>query len=370
MIRKFYAPDAATTPKYAFGGEEINFETAEVSTLNDEPPVEENEEVVEGKPEVTTEVKAEEKPAEEKKEEVKTEEKPPVITDWKEYVKKPEHRKEINALLEIDEPDEFVKKLITYRKENGNLTPFIEAATKDWDKISHDQLIMDDLKRQYSKLSPDKQEKLARSEFNQRFSYKEDVNLTEEENQEMAELAAIKLESEGEKIRDTRKSEQKQFLDSVKPVDRDAEVQRLLKEKQDSSQKEFEAFKNQVEASPVMSRLFTDKKIQVGSNGNSFNYTVNPEAIKEQTLDTNKFYSQFWDGEKFNQEKWNRVSAYSQDPVKYDEALINHGRSLGTKEVVDVELENVKEKTTQTAEIKKKSVASSVAEGKEFSFNG
>ena len=164
----------------------------------------------------------------------------------------------------------------------------------------------------------------------------------------MAELTALKLENEGARIRTLRKTEQQQFLDSVKPVDFNAAVEAKLQEQMQGNQKEFEDFKKSVETSPFLSKIYTEKKLVFGDKENSFNYTVNPDTIKEQTLDTNKFYGLFWDDGKFNFSKWAKVVAYANDTDGIDNAKINHGRSLGTKQVVENELENVKKDTDKT----------------------
>lgn len=352
MLRKFFDPsetEAKAEPKYQFG-DAIPFEdifqnqSDQFLEKKDEPPAE--EEKVEEKKEVVAEEKKEEQVVEEQVKETPT-------IDWKEYVKKPEHRKEVHDLLEIDEQalalskelaqDEFVKKLITYRKEHGNVTPFIEAATKDYDKLSHMDLLRDDLKKQYPNLSKEKFEVLAKNRIDKRFILGEDADPDE------VELAAIDLEVEGEKIRAQRKSEQQAFLDNVKPIDRNEELQRLNQERIDADLKEFEEFKKMVEVSPATTKLFTEKKVVFGEKENSFNYAVDPAIIKDQTLDTNKFYGNFWENGVFNQEKWNKVVAYTLDTKGVENGLINHGRSLGTKQITEVELENVNEKKDQSA---------------------
>lgn len=353
MLRKFFDPsetEAKAEPKYQFG-DAIPFE--EIFQNQSEQFLEKKEEVpteekVEEKKEVVAEETKEEQPV---AEEVVKESPAPTI-DWKEYVKKPEHRKEVHDLLEIDEQalalskelvqDEFVKKLVTYRKEHGNVTPFIEAATKDYDKLSHMELLRDDLKKQYPNLSKEKFEVLAKNRIDKRFILGEDADPDE------VELAAIDLEVEGEKIRQQRKTEQQTFLDSVKPTDRNAELQKLNQEKLEADLKEFEQFKTSVEVSPITAKLFAEKKIVFGEKENSFNYTVNPDTIKEQTLDTNKFYGLFWEDGKFNQQKWNKVVAYANNMNAVEDGLVNHGRSLGTKQIAEVELENAKEKTDQS----------------------
>lgn len=376
MLRKFYDPAVAedkAEPRVEFAGE---ISLNEIFESQSQQFLDKKEEVVEEKPaekvEEKKEVIEEKKVEEVKKEEPVVEEKKSVIPDWKEFVKNPQYRKEVHSLLEIDEEalklskevvqDEFVKKLVSYRKEHGNVTPFIEAATRDWDKVSPENLIIDDLKKQYSHLSSEKAEKLAKSDFNQRFVYKDDPNLSEEENRELAELTALKLESESQKILNIRKTEQKSFLDSVKPVDFNAMVEEKVKEKLGADAKEFEEFRRNVETSPFLTKLYSEKKLVFGDKENSFNYTVNPDTIKEQTLDTNKFYGLFWDGDTFNIEKWAKVVAYANDIDGMDKAKSNHYRSLGTEKIVE-ELESAKEKTDQTTtKVIKKSLAKSFAE--------
>lgn len=385
MIRKFYdtgAADKGGDTKFKLG-EAFSFESVDNTLVEEkeETADDKQEEKVEEKTEENVE-KKEEKPdekVEEKKEEIKA----PITQDWREFVKKPEHKKEIFQLLDIDEDslnlskdlknDEFLKKAVIFRKEHGNLTPFIEAATRDYDKVTPEQLIMEDLKKQYSHLSSEKADKLAKVDFNQRFSYKEDPNLTDEENAEIAELTALKLESEGEKLRQAKKAEQKSFLDSVKPVDRTADAQKLADEQAKKTQDEFQKFAAMYDADPASIKLNAEKKIVLGKE-KPFNYTVNPATIKEQTLDISKFYGKFWsekNGELvFNTDKWNRVVAYSENQEAFEEGLINHGISQGTKDLVENELENVKEKTDPKPGIKKESLAKAVAKGQPFSFNG
>jgi hypothetical protein len=371
MFRKFYDPaesEAKADPKYEFGEAiELNdiFQSQSEQFLERKEP----ETVQEETTETVVEQKVEEKKevVEEKIEQAVIEEVKPVIPDWKEFVKNPEYRKEVHSLLEIDEDalklskelaqDEFVKKLVTYRKENGNVTPFIEAATKDYDKFSHLELLRDDLKKQYPNLSPEKFAILAKNKIDKRFI------LGEEADPEEVELASIDLEVEGERVRQLRKTEQQQFLDSVKPSERTDALPKEILEKMEADRKEQADFQASVESSPITARLFAEKKVVFGEKENSFNYTVDPATIKEQTLNQNKFYANFWDGENFNQQKWNKVVAYANNMAAIEEAFVNHGRSLGTKQVVENELENVKEKTDQSAKPPtKKSLAKTFSE--------
>lgn len=377
MIRKFYDANAGggASSKYEFG-EELSM--AEVQAQPDDGAEDDNtvgqgdkgkEEVkVDAKPEVKAEVKEEQK---EEKKEVKEETKEAVvIPDWKEIVKK-QNKKDVLSLLEIDEDalnfsneikqDEFVKKLVTYRKENGNVTPFIEAATKDWDKISHLDLLRDDLRRQYPTLTQEKFNILAKNRIDKRFIL--DDNTPEEE----AELAAVELETEGEKIRSARKTEQQQFLDSVKPADKTAEAQKLAEQRQQQEQNEKALFQTMIDANPSFIALNASQKISLGSKDHSFNFPANPGSIKDQAVNSGKFFESFWkdDGngkEVFDVEKWSRVITYATDPLAFEDALINHGKSMGTKEISENELENKTEKTDQKVTNTKKSLGKAVVE--------
>lgn len=362
MFRKFFDP-AATEPKFQLG-EEISLNDVFESMRAVEPePV--------ADPVVTEPAKADEPTPEPTVAIVEPEPTPTPAAvipepDWRELVKK-QNPKDVFSLLEIDEDalklskelkeDEFIKKLVTYRKEHGNVTPFIEAATKDYDKLSHLDLLRDDLKKQYPTLSKEKFEVLAKNRIDKRFILGEDADPEE------VELASVDLEVEGERIRQLRKTEQQSFLDSVKPVDRTAEVSQAQKEKMDADLKEFEEFRQSIEASPITSKLFAEKKIVFGEKEKSFNYTVDPATIKDMTLDTTKFYGLFWEDGKFNQQKWNKVAAYAQNMAAIEESFVNHGMSMGTKVIMEDELEDAKPKTDQSAKTQtKKSLAKTFAD--------
>ena len=377
FIRKFYDADVAE-PRFKIG-EQLDSKEFFSQEVND---VEGKEDKVDEKSEEKKEVKNDkiedkktDEKVEDKKEDAKIGDKKVevVAPDWKELLKKAD-RKEALKLLEVDEDaltlgselkaDEFVNKLISYRKQHGNVNPFIEAATKDWTKFSHEQLIMDDLKKQYSTLSADKAEKLAKSDFNSRFIYKDDPNLPEAENEELAELTAIKLEAEGEKIRAAGVANQKEYLDSVKAVEKtntNDETAKAIADYQKKTADDVVKFKSMVESDPEKAKLVSTKKLVLGKGDSSFNHSANPELIIEQTLDVNKFDDQFWHKGKFNFLKFAKVAAYAQDPDGFEEALINHGRSLSTKKVSE-ELENAKEEKTDKKSEKKKSLAKTFAE--------
>lgn len=390
FIRKFYdaaitEPAAAAvepTPRFELLNEELSLEQA-YQGFDDGKDLEKPKEETVVEEKVETPVVEPEKVEEPKKEEPILPTQAAPVVDWRAEVQK-QDPKEIYKLLNIDESilnlakdlekDDFLKKAITYRKENGNLNPFIEAATTDWDKMPADRLILDDLKKQYSHLSTEKAEKLAKADYNSRFIYKEDPDLSEAENQELAELMSLKLESDVEKIRLARKQEQAQFLDSVKPIDKTAEQERIANETAAAEQKEFELWKSTIESHPVNARLQAEKKIVLGEKEKSFNYTVNPESIKDKTLNTANFYGQFWTKDEsgsnvFNADKWNRVAAYAENPQAFEAALINHGMSLGTGEIVEKELVNQSPKSNQQSQAKSKSLAKTfVEEGQEITL--
>lgn len=379
MIRMFYSPDgeqsAPQEQKFELTNETISFD--ELINSRQQEDGQQEKPVVEPEPNVQPEQPVVQPVTEIPQVIEPTKEAPPIEPDWRELVQK-QDRKEVYKFLDIDEKslaisqeladDEFVAKLLTYRRENGNLTPFIEAATKDWNNVSHLELLRDDLKRQYPNLSNDKFEKLAKAEIDKRFILEEGAD------EEEVELANIRLETEAEKVRQKRKEEQKLFLDSVKPVDRTQAQQQAEQERILAEQKEFEKFKNLVDFNPSNIKLQSEKKIVLGEKENSFNYTVNPESIKEKTFDTNKFYNLFWGNQNgtqtFDADRWNRVVAYAENPQTFEAALINHGISLGQKEIVDKELVNVPPKHNQQQPVSAKTLAKAFAEeGQPISYD-
>jgi hypothetical protein len=297
----------------------------------------------------------------------------PKESDWKEVLGK-QDRKAVLEYLQIDEKqlefakevegDSFFKKAWTHRKEKGTLKDFIEIAGKDWDKESHVDLLRDDLKRKYPTLSKEKFEVLAKSRIDKRFLLGEDAD------PENAELASIELETEGELIRDARKKEQLEFIDQVKPVDRQAEAQKQQELEDQKRKSSHEAYQKAVDNLPETTKLLRESKIVVGEGESAMNFNIDPKNIIDILKNPHKLIELFESGERNDWDGFIQTIAFATNRKLYNGSLIQHGQSLGTKKIAEKELGNVIPPSNVTPSTVKESLGKAFMErGEEISLS-
>ena len=320
---------------------------------NEIPPVDEPinketevEKPTEVKPEAETkeEIKKEEKPAEvvpeikpeetkpEIKPETKAEVKPEVKpVDWKEELKKAD-RDEALKLLGLDE---FEIGLLKYRKETGDLTPYLEAKSVDYTKMSGEEIMRRNLRSLYKDLPDDEFDLIYQDEVTDR--YKLDPDAYDEAAQK---LGKIKLKVDSERVRQELIGKQAQFKiperqkEEVKPDNKAEEIAAAHK-------KMAEEWEQNVRTNAATKELTDNKRLVLGGKESQFNYEVeDPEAAADAAVDNTKFWSLFNSdehGTDFN--KFYRVREYAKNPEKFEKALIDYGKSLGRKAEID-ELKN------------------------------
>lgn len=380
FIRKFFDADAKESSGFVIEGAldpQVIFEQNNNIVTEEAEP-----EPSEAKIEDTGEVKSETIP-----EEVKTEsekqpesEAEPVhqtatteikqeqnLPDWKELVLT--NKDEAYNLLGVKEDelalakevseDEFLKKVIAYRKEHGNVTAFLEAAGKDWDKVSDLDLWKDEFRLKHLNLPKEKFDRLANIELRKRFGAIEDELADPDEK----EAASLFLESEAAEIRNKRKAEQQSFLDKYQPKDTKAEQMQLAEKQEAERLKSVADYQASIDNLPSTKALLADKKIVIGVGKEAYNYEVNPATILDVVKNPSKLFGLLGEAGKEDYAKFKKLVAFAVDMDKYDAGLINHGRSLGTETVVEEDLSNkenpgAKTSSTQT---KKESLGTAFA---------
>lgn len=253
----------------------------------------------------------------------------PVTIDWKQEIKK-QDPKEILKELGYDD---FVAELAEYRKNGGDVTKYLEAKAFDWNRVSHQDLVLSDLKAQYPNLSEEKIQKLFEAQYKQ-----SEFALDEEK-----EIGAIRLEADAEKIRQAKIAEQQKFKvpEYVKPQEAVSVDEVQIQELQQKQQQEFIKFFEEHEATKA---LHESKRVtlDLGDNG-SFSYNIN---------DTKSLMTVIMDSEKWNRvlatnpqeadvsklvpdvKKLQRLALVALNP-NYEKDLVNYGKSLGLKSIVE-----------------------------------
>lgn len=254
-----------------------------------------------------------------------------VATDWKEELKKANPK---DILKELGY-DEFLAEFAEYRKNGGDAYKYLEARAFDWNEVSHQELVKDDLKIQYPHLTEEKIEKLYQAKYKQ----------SEYASEEDKEIGLIQLEADAELVRQERIREQKSFqIPEIATAQEALELQNRIAEEQkfqaETSQRIMEFFREH----EATKSLYNSKRVAIdlGDNG-KFNFNIDkPENLMAVALDSEKWQRaisvnpQEADVNKLIPDvaKLQKIALVALNP-NYEKDLVNYGKSLGLKAIVE-----------------------------------
>lgn len=216
--------------------------------------------------------------------------------------------------------DDFIKQAVEYYEKTGDLTPYLQAKTVDFTKMTDEEILRRSLKEQYSDLSDKAFDRLYKQQVIDK--YKLDAD---EWGEDDSELGKELLRSEAAKLRSQYMDWQKNFTapePEEQPVD-------------DSVAQMVARFEQEVRNSDFTKSLLDAKRISIKTADGEFNYEI-PEAdtLVDMTLNNDKFFSQFAnENGALDYAKWYKTAAYSQNPELFEKALINYGKTLGRSEI-------------------------------------
>ena len=253
------------------------------------------------------------------------------IADWKNELKKADPKEILKELGY----DDFVAEFAEFRKNGGDAYKYLEAKAFDWDSVGHEDLIMDDLKLQYPHLSDDKIERLYQAKYKQ----------SELASDEDREVGLIQLEADAELVRQKRINEQKSFqipdiARTQEAVDMQAMYEEQRKLESEQAQKVLQFFQEH----EATKNLYQSKRVAIdlGDNG-KFNFNIDkPENLMSVALDSEKWQRaisinpQEADPNKLIPDvaKLQKIALVAMNP-NYEKDLVNYGKSLGLKAIVE-----------------------------------
>ena len=135
------------------------------------------------------------------------------------------------------------------------------------------------------------------------------------------ELGKELLKADADKLRNTFVDEQKKFIEPVVSE---------TKEKAENQKIERSEWESTVKTNKTTKDVLNNKRILISFKDETFSYEVdNPQELQEMTIDNNKFFNLFSDGQgNVDFDKWYRVLTYAADPETYEQSLISHGICL------------------------------------------
>jgi hypothetical protein len=223
--------------------------------------------------------------------------------------------------------DDFIKKAVEYYETYGNLTPFLEATSKDYDSMSD----VDILRANFDKENQDLSEK-AKNKLFDKVLEKYNLDAYDEED---VEIGNVLLKRDANKLRNSFKQEQSQFLQSIQPQQEFIEQQPSQEDIAAQQQEARQAIQS------GLSGVIKNNLIKVDANGEGINYQISDtEKVVDYALDSSKFLSTFAKDGQVDWDKWTKVVAFAENPTQFIGELIKHGKSLGRK-MMEAELKNV-----------------------------
>lgn len=214
--------------------------------------------------------------------------------------------------------DDFIKGVVEFYEKTGDITPYLQAKSIDFNAMSDEEIMRRELREQYSELSDKAFDKLFKQEVLEK--YKLDP---EEWNDDEVELGRELLKVQASKARQKYLEWQKGFQ-APEPAVQEDDSQELMKQ-----------FEESVKSNEATKKLLEARKISIQAGEDAFNFEVpNAEELIDMTINNDKFFSQFSPTPgQLDYNKWYKTVAYSQNPEMFEKALINYGKTLGRSEL-------------------------------------
>lgn len=221
--------------------------------------------------------------------------------------------------------DDFIKGVVDYYEKTGDLTPYLEAKTIDYDSLSPEELHRRSLRKEYPSLPSSHFDRLFRKKMNEKYNLSEDVD------DEDRELGEILMKQDAEKLRSQWKEEQSNFKAPESQPQPDHES--IIKE-----------WRQQVEQDPQVRNFKEKPKFTVKYGDKEFTLEAeDPKGLIDAAVDNNKLFQNFVEGDpknpRINYDKFFRVAMYAKDPQKVEKMLVDFGKQMARDEVMN-ELEN------------------------------
>lgn len=216
-------------------------------------------------------------------------------------------------ILKNEGYDDFSLGALEYYKSTGDLTPYIEAKSVDYEKMPDEEILRRDLRRAYSELSDDDFDLLYRTKVVDRF------RLDDTYGDDEQRVGRIELKYAAKDVRDKFIEEQKKF---APPKVEEAN-------QQEDMTKWFES----VKADPATQQLLSGKRV---SSSTGANFEVDPNTILDQTYDTNKFFQNFVGSNgQTDLNKWYKTLAFVNNMEAYEKTIWDSARAEGKREMFD-----------------------------------
>lgn len=231
-----------------------------------------------------------------------------------------EYRKTVAKQKEPEEYDDYLKNLINRYKETGDIRPYLEAASNDYDKMTDEGVLRAEYKAQYPTLS----EKALDYKFRREVLGKYQLS-PEEATEEEIEIAKELLSADAASVRNRLKEEQSKLLTTSKASEQNKQYEEAIRQ-----HAQF------VDSHDATKKLLESKSISVRYGDKDVAFGIkDPQQLVEMTKDNSAFWQLFagQDG-KTDIGKFMRVAAFAMNEDAFLAAIAKSSKADGAEEVL------------------------------------
>jgi hypothetical protein len=247
--------------------------------------------------------------------------------DWKEEIKKIPIE-QVAAVLEFDP---FAVELNKHIKGGGQPLDYLQARAIDYNKLSDDSLLKDDLRNQYPTFTPQQIDLM----FDRKYG------VTEDALEEDKEFAKLQLQADAYKVRQSKITEQQRFKISETPTPQKDEAYEQWKQNRELQSQQIEKLTNYYSNHEATKKLNESKRVTIslGDGVAPFNWNINqPELITKVFTDDGSSWQKITSTPQGEPDvaKQQLIALFSYNPQKFINDVFNYGKSMGVqKELVE-----------------------------------
>lgn len=245
-----------------------------------------------------------------------------------------DHQQYREAVAKAEQPeyDDYLKGIIDRYQKSGDLKPYFEAMSTNYDEMSPEGVLRARFKRDNPNLSDRALDFKFRKEVMSKFNLDAE-SATEEE----IEVAKELLEAEAASVRDQLKADQQKYLSEDKTSKQQEEINKQLEE-----------FYQLVDSSDSVKAVLEQKQIPVKYGDGEVGYGVKePEKLVEMIKDNGKFFELFKTESGVDLNKAMRVFSYAMDEEGYLKSVAGTAKAEGAEQILD-EIKNPSDKEGRT----------------------
>jgi len=236
-------------------------------------------------------------------------------------------RKEVLKKLGVND---FALEIDEYLAKGGKAVDYLQAKAIDYNSFSDEQIVKEDLKRQYPTFTPQQIDLM----FNRKYSVSD---VAEDEEKEFVQL---QLKADAYNSRQAKIAEQQKFVIPETPILPKDEAYEQWKQAQEAQPAMMENLKKYYEEHEATKALNESKRVAIslGEGIQPFNFTIDrPDYLTRLYTDGGETWQKLTSTKSGEPDvaKQHLIGLFSFDPVKFSQDIFNYGMQMGKRKLVE-----------------------------------